>query len=203
MGPTQRELCPQIENEPAPCRESSGHESSESEKDLRWFAITVKHQHERRVEDALSFQNFEALAPVYRAQHRWSDRVKEIDLPLFAGYLFCRFAYLERARVLNTPGVRRIVGFRDAAAPVDDAEMASIQAMQRSGAPVRPWPYLKPGDRVRVERGPLRGLSGTLIREKDLFRLVIGVELLQRSIAAEVSPDMISPAPPMAMGAAS
>jgi hypothetical protein len=46
---------------------------------------------------------------------------------------------------------------------------------------------------VRVERGPLRGLTGTLIREKDVFRLVIGIELLQRSIAAEVAPDMVVP----------
>jgi transcription antitermination factor NusG len=180
MGLTRRELCPPIEN-------------VERTHALQWFAVTVKHQHERRVEGALAFQNLEALAPVYRAQNRWSDRVKAIDLPLFSGYVFCRFAYGERVRVLNTPGVRRIVGFGNAVAPVEDAEIASLQAIGRSGAPVRPWPYLKPGDRVRVERGPLRGLSGTLIREKDVFRLVIGVELLQRSIAAEVAPDMISP----------
>jgi len=161
--------------------------------DFRWFAVTVKHQHERSVESALAYQNFEALAPLYRAHNRWSDRVKSLDLPLFAGYVFCRFPYRDKVRVLNTPGVRQIVGFGSAPAPVDDAEIACIQAMQRSGVPVRPWPYLKPGDRVRVERGPLRGLTGTLIREKDTCRLVIGVDLLQRSIAAELDPSMIVP----------
>jgi transcription antitermination factor NusG len=168
-------------------------EHPESAPDFRWFAVSVKHQHERSVEGALAYQNFEALAPLYRVHNRWSDRVKQLDLPLFAGYVFCRFPYRDKVRVLNTPGVRQIVGFGAAPAPVDDAEIACIQAMQRSGVPVRPWPFLKPGDRVRVERGPLRGLTGTLIREKDTCRLVIGVDLLQRSIAAELDPSMIVP----------
>ena len=58
---------------------------------------------------------------------------------------------------------------------------------------VSPWPYLKPGDRVRVERGPLHGLEGTLLRGNDGFRLVIGIEFLQRSIAAELAAEMITP----------
>jgi transcription antitermination factor NusG len=159
----------------------------------RWYALTVKHQHERTVQSALQSKRMTTLVPLYRSRQQWSDRSKEIDVPLFAGYIFCRFPYDERVRVLTTPGVRRIVGFGDSPTPVDDAEITAIETMMQSNTPIRPWPHLKPGDRVRVERGPLRGLIGTLIREKDVFRLVIGVELLQRSIAAEVSPDMIAP----------
>jgi transcription antitermination factor NusG len=176
MGPTQRELCPNASDSPA-----------------RWFALTVKHQHERSAKAALESKHLGALVPLYRTRQQWSDRIQEIDLPLFAGYVLCRFPYADRARVLNTPGVRRIVGFGATPTPVDDAEIAAIESMMHAGSPIRPWPYLKPGDPVRVERGPLRGLTGTLIREKDVFRLVIGLELLQRSIAAEVSPDMIVP----------
>jgi transcription antitermination factor NusG len=160
----------------------------------RWYALTVKHQHERTVQSALQSKQLTTLVPLYRARQQWSDRTKEIDVPLFSGYIFCRFPYDERVRVLTTPGVRRIVGFGDSPTPVDDAEITAIERMMQSTTPIRPWPHLKPGDRVRVERGPLRGLIGTLIRERDVFRLVIGVELLQRSIAAEVSPDMIVPA---------
>ena len=72
-----------------------------------WYALTVKHQHEVAARSALEFKGFEALAPTYRARRRWSDRVKEIDLPLFAGYVFCKFPYGERAQVLDTPGVAR------------------------------------------------------------------------------------------------
>lgn len=177
MGLTLRELCLRVPDEAT----------------SSWFALTVKHQHERAVRDALASKDLEALAPMYRTKRRWSDREKEIDLPLFGGYVFCRFPYEERVRVLTTPGVRRIVQFGEAPSPLAESEIEAIETMVKSNAPIRPWPHLKPGDRVRVERGPLRGLTGTLIRERDVFRLVIGVDLLQRSIAAEVSPDSVTP----------
>lgn len=172
MGLTQRELCP----DGAP-----------------WFALAVKHQHERRTQTALASKSIPTLLPLYKARSHWSDRVKEIELPLFAGYVFCRFTRAQRTSILATPGVRSIVGFGGVPAPIEAAEIEAIEAMLGSGAPVSPWPYLKPGDRVRVERGPLRGLEGTLLREKDGLRLVIGIELLQRSIAAELEATMIAP----------
>jgi len=166
----------------------------------RWYALTVRHQHERQTAAALEYKNLETLVPVYRARRRWSDRMKELDLPLFAGYVFCRFLHQERVRVLNTPGVAKIVGFGETPAPVEDWEIADIRVVMQSKLPVCPWPYLKPGDRVRVERGPLRGVEGTLLREKTNssketagLRLVIGVEMLQRSIAVELEPDMVVP----------
>ena len=217
MGLTQRELCPDADisrgalspavlpvtssTNALSLADRSGEiavkqadvDQAEETGKLCWFALGVKHQHERTVERALTGQKWHALAPVYRAKRTWSDRVKEVELPLFAGYVFCRFDYRERVRILNTPGVRRIVGFGSAAVPVEDAEIEAIERMDRSGAAVRPWPYLKPGDRVRVERGPLRGLTGTLIRERDVSRLVIGVEMLQRSVAVEMDPSMVTP----------
>jgi transcription antitermination factor NusG len=158
-----------------------------------WYALTVKHQHEQAVRSALAFKGFEALAPSYRARRPWSDRVKEVDLPLFAGYVFCRFPFNERVKVLNTPGVARVVSFGGAATEIPEGEIAAIQTVMVSKLRVRPWPYLKPGDRVHIERGPLRGVEGTLLREKESLQLVIGVELLQRSISVELDPEMVAP----------
>ena len=160
---------------------------------LHWFALTVRHQHERHVERLLRFQGWETLVPVYKARRAWSDRTKDLEVPLFAGYVFCRFGALEKARVATTPGVAKIVGFGAGPVPLEDREIAEIRRVMESGLALRPWPFLKAGDRVRVERGPLRGLEGTLLRERDSLSLVVGVELLQRSIAVELDPDMISP----------
>ena len=159
-----------------------------------WYALSVKHQHERAVRLALEFNGFEALAPTYRARRRWSDRVKEVDLPLFSGYVFCRFAVAERVRVMDAPGVAKVVEFGGTPAEVSEAEVAAIRAVMDSRLPVRPWPYLKLGDRVRVEHGPLRGLEGTLLREvvRERWQLVIGVEMLQRSLAVELEPEMVA-----------
>jgi len=159
----------------------------------RWYALSVKHQHERRAEIALGSKGFEALAPTYRARRQWSDRSKNLDLPLFSGYVFCRFDFAERISVLDTPGVARIVAFGNGPAPVADQEIAAIKVAMASGLVVRPWPHLKPGDRVRIEDGPLRGVEGILLKEKESLRLVLGVELLQRSIAVELEPESIVP----------
>jgi transcription antitermination factor NusG len=159
----------------------------------RWYVLSVKHQHERRAERALGWKGFEALAPTYRARRTWSVRSKNLDLPLFSGYVFCRFDFAERIPVLDTPGIARIVGFGNGPAPVADEEIAAIKMVVASRLPVRPWPHLKPGDRVRIEDGPLRGVEGTLLKEKDSLRLVLGVELLQRSIAVELEPESIVP----------
>jgi transcriptional antiterminator RfaH len=159
----------------------------------KWYALTVRYQHEQRTEKALQSKGLETLVPVYRSQRQWSDRVKDVELPLFAGYVLCRFALRERVPVLDTPGVAKIVGFGGTAVALEDCEIADIQRLLASKLALAPWPYLKAGDRVRVERGVMRGLEGTLLRTKDALRLVIGVQLLQRSIAVELDRDAVVP----------
>jgi transcription antitermination factor NusG len=149
----------------------------------------------------LRSQGWETLVPTYRSHRQWSDRVKEIDLPLFGGYVFCRFGLQDRMRIEDTPGVAQIVKFNGLAAALEDREIAEIQAMVGSGAKLSPWPYLRAGDRVQVVRGPLRGLEGTLLRDGGEARLVVSVEMLQRSIAAEVDPAMVVPLRALGRGA--
>jgi transcription antitermination factor NusG len=165
------------------------HTSSEH----KWYALTVPYQHERQTEKALQSKGLDTLVPLYRSRRQWSDRVKDVELPLFAGYVLCQFDLTDRIQVLDTPGVAKIVGFGGGPATLEDSEIAAIQRLLASKLPLVPWPYLNPGDRVRVDKGPMRGLEGTLLRTKDGLRLVIGVELLQRSIAVEVDRESVVP----------
>jgi transcription antitermination factor NusG len=159
----------------------------------KWYALTVPYQHERQTEKALQSKGLDTLVPLYRSRRQWSDRMKDVDLPLFAGYVMCQFDLTDRIQVLDTPGVAKIVGFGGGPATLEDSEIAAIQRLLASKLPLAPWPYLNPGDRVRVDKGPMRGLEGTLLRTKDGLRLVIGVELLQRSIAVEVDREAVCP----------
>jgi transcription antitermination factor NusG len=162
--------------------------------------LTVRHRHERQTERVLRLQGWETLVPMYRSRRQWSDRVKEIEMPLFSGYVFCRFLLHDRVHVEDTPGVLQVVKFNGLAAPLNDREIEDIRAMVGAGARLSPWPFLRAGDRVRVERGPLRGLEGTLLRDGGEARLVVSVELLQRSIAAEVDPETVVPLKALAQG---
>jgi len=143
----------------------------------------------------LCHKSYEILLPLYECRRRWSDRIKELELPLFPGYVFCRFNPLDRLPILVTPGVIRVVGIGKVPMPVDDAEMAAIQTALQSGLPRQPWPFLQIGQRVRVECGPLCGLEGILVDFKGRHRLVLSVTLLQRSVAVEVDGAWVIPIP--------
>lgn len=159
-----------------------------------WFALTVKPRHEKSVAAGLARLGFEAYLPLYPAKRRWSDRVKIVSLCLFPGYLFCRFGYDRCLQVLNQPGVSSVVGFGSSPVPVPEEQIAAIRRLLASGSSVLPWPFLKLGQRVRIRAGALAGIGGILAKEKDIWRVVVNVELLQRSVAVEIDRDLIEPA---------
>jgi transcription antitermination factor NusG len=161
---------------------------------LRWFAVTVKPQHERATAEQLQAKALEAYVPLYRDRRRWSDRVKTIEVPLFLRYVFCRFDCEDRARVLKTPGVLSIVSFDGKPCPVSDEEIHAVKTMVDSGMPVTVWPYVRAGQRVRIREGSMSGLEGILVREKAGYRIVVNVELLNRGVAVEIERDLVEPA---------
>jgi len=162
-----------------------------SPSDRSWYALTVQPKHEKSVDEYLGQRGLEALCPRYRARRSWSDRVKVVDVPLFSGYVFCRFSFEQRIVALSTPGVRSVVSFGSAPMPIPGEEITALQSIGTSGLPARPWPYLRLGQRVRVIRGCLNGIEGIMVREKDLFRIVVSVDMLMRSVAVEVDRDDI------------
>jgi transcription antitermination factor NusG len=153
---------------------------------LPWFALQVRARYEQGVADHLDGKGYELFLPLYKCRKRWSDRIKEVEAPLFPGYLFCRLNPQDRLPILKTPGVIQVVGSNRTPTAVDEHEIEAIQAMVASGIPNQPWPFLAAGDRVRIESGPLSGLEGILIEFKGNHRLVLSVTLLQRSVAVEI-----------------
>jgi transcription antitermination factor NusG len=158
-----------------------------------WYALRVEPNHEKVAGEALKCRGYEIYVPVYRSRRRWSDRIKEIDKPLFPGYIFCRFARLHRAPVLATPGVRGVISFNGRPEPVSESEIATIQRVVRSGLNLEPWPYLNIGDRVRLTDGPLAGIEGILLKIREDQRLIISATLLQRSLAVEIDGRWVRP----------
>jgi transcription antitermination factor NusG len=151
-----------------------------------WFAVQVRTQREEGVAEYLTGKAYEWFLPTYKRRRHWSDRVREVQVPLFPGYLFCRFDPQDRLPILKTPGVIQIVGYNRVPVPVDEQEISAIQKLVASGLPNQPWPFLAVGDKVKIESGPLRGLEGILASVKGNHRLVLSVTLLQRSVAVEI-----------------
>jgi transcription antitermination factor NusG len=158
-----------------------------------WFAIRVKSNFEKRVALSLSSKGLDTFLPEYRTQRRWSDRFKTIDCPLFPGYVFCRIDLNHRMPILSTPGFLCIVSSGAKPAPIDEIEIAGIQEVVGSGLSAQPWPTLLVGQRIRLVRGPLSGLEGTLLEVGRNKRIYVGVTLLRRGLSVEVNSDWILP----------
>lgn len=151
-----------------------------------WFALQVRTRHESGVARFLEGKGYDSFLPQYTCRKRWSDRIKEVESPLFPGYVFCRFDPQDRLPILKTPGVIQVVGYNRLPVPIENSEIQAIQALVTSGLPHRPWPFLALGERVRIETGPLKGYEGLLVDFKGNHRLVLSVGLLHRSVAVEI-----------------
>jgi transcription antitermination factor NusG len=155
--------------------------------DQRWYALRIQSRQRIVASTTLRGKGYEEFLPLYRSRRQWSDREKELELPLFPGYLFCRFDVSHPLLpILTTPGVINIVGAGKIPVPVDDDEIESIRAILRTGLAAQPWPSLKVGSWVYIERGPLVGVEGIIINTDKVHRLVVSVSLLQRSVAVEI-----------------
>lgn len=158
-----------------------------------WYAVHVRPRFESQMSTVLRSKGYEEFLPTYRCRHRWSDRAKELDLPLFPGYLFSRFDVRERLPILKSPGVIAIVGSGKTPIPISDEEIEAIRAIVRSGLPVEPWTHLTVGSKVLIEAGPLAGLEGIVVNVDKRFRLVVSVPLLQRSVGVEIERSWVRP----------
>ena len=150
-----------------------------------WYAAYTKPRHEKNVAAQLGMREVQTYLPLYRAIHNWNGRKAEVDLPLFPSYVFVKVSPTERVRVLEQPGVVRLVGSNGRAVPLPDDEIERLRS-SLAFCKAEPYPFMVPGEKVRIRTGPMAGLEGKILRRKSNFRLVVSLELIQRSIVLEL-----------------
>lgn len=153
---------------------------------LAWYGARVRNRSELVVASSLSAKEVECFVPCWPQLRAYSDRVRNVAVAAFPGYIFCKIDSTRRTRVLNTPGVQTLVGTRHAPEPIEDETIFSLQKAFSRAERVAQVPYLRCGDRVRVLDGPMAGAIGHLVRVRNEQRLVISLHLLQRSVEVEV-----------------
>lgn len=161
-----------------------------------WFALRVTPRHDKSVALMLRNNGFEECLPLYRSRRKWADRFKTVDLPLFPGYVFCKFNPCSLVPILNTPGVIDIVRAGRTLLTVEEREIENLKALAGSGVQSEPWPYLEVGQKVRIQSGPLYGLEGLLVEVRRAPRLVLSVALLQRSVLVVIDREWVTPCTP-------
>ena len=161
--------------------------------EVHWYAAYTCAQHEKRVAAELRARELEHFLPLYSSMRRWKDRRVTLDMPLFPGYVFVRLALRDRLRVVQIPSVVRLVGFNGSPAALPDEEMEILREGLCQSLHVEPHPFLTVGRRVRITGGPFAGLEGVLRRKKNSLRVVVSLELIQRSVVVDVDTVDVGP----------
>jgi transcription antitermination factor NusG len=151
-----------------------------------WYAAYTCAKHEKRVAAELVAREVQHFLPLYSSVRRWKDRRVQLDLALFPGYVFVRLALRDRLQVLQIPSVVRLVGFGGLPTALPDVEMEILREGLCQGSRAEPHPFLTIGRRVRITAGPFAGLEGVLKHKKSNLRVVVSLELIQRSVAVDV-----------------
>jgi transcriptional antiterminator NusG len=164
----------------------------------KWRALWTRSHSEQLVHDQLAAKGFRPFLPKMQVWSRRGGVQHVIDVPMFPGYLFLnhemdKSAYL---KVCQARGLVRVLGERwDCLAEIPDRQIDAIRTVTAAGERVLPHAYLTAGRRVRILRGPLKGVEGSLVQtHATRGLLVLSIELLQRSVSVSVDCTNVEPA---------
>jgi transcription antitermination factor NusG len=157
-----------------------------------WWVAHARSRQEKVLARHLRAHDVACYLPQREHRSTSGGKVRTAHLPLFPGYVFFRGAGAERLAAYGSGVVVRLLEVPDQTGI--ERELAALWRLQASGAPLVPWQYLGPGDEVEIVDGPLRGWTGTVLREKSSLRLVVSVTFLRQSVAAEVDREIVVPA---------
>lgn len=158
-----------------------------------WWAVYTKHQHEKRIADLMSKREIEVFLPLYESVRHWGDRDVKLSLPLFPSYVFVREQPELHLTILSTPGVHMIVSSGPKYAVISAWEIRNLQKALQADRHIERHPFVRVGERVRITRGVLEGVEGILLRQKNLYRVVLAVDMLAQAAAVEVNAWEIGP----------
>ena len=158
-----------------------------------WYVVYTSANHEKRVAEQLRLRDVEHFLPLYASLRHWKDRRVTLQMPLFPGYVFVRFALRNRFQVLQIPGIVHLVSFGGQPVPLPEGDLHAIQNCLNHGNRVEPYPYLQAGRSAIVKSGPLRGLEGIILRMKNRTCFILSFDLMMRSVAVEIDGADLAP----------
>jgi transcription antitermination factor NusG len=150
-----------------------------------WFAIRTRARHEKTVAKQFETSRVESFLPLCTEMRSWSDRRKEVDLPLFPGYVFVRFSNTSHMRLLvfQARGVVGFVGPNNRATAIPAKQIEALRSLVDARVDLRPHPYLNVGQKIRIQNGALQGMEGVLVRVASDESLIVSVDLIHKSVA--------------------
>ena len=150
----------------------------------QWHVLRVRQRFERIVALRLRERAIEGYVPLRQIGRKANGM--SIELPLFPGYAFCKYAEVPVSSFYDIPGVLCMVQGTDGINIIPEQQITDLRRILASGLDVQAWPFTLQGGTVTVEDGPLSGVTGILKHRTDKRFLVLSVQLIRWSIAVKI-----------------
>ena len=165
----------------------------------QWFVVWSESRAEKKVEKRLAALGLSPWLPIVKERHRWSDRWRVVECPLFPGYLFARAANADWHRILRTPGVLTVITEGGKPALLTDRFVTTLRdAVGHEGVELEALTEsvdYRSGDEVIVQEGALRGVRGIVRERRSGRQLVIWVAEIGRGVAFTIGSALVTAVP--------
>ena len=154
----------------------------------KWYALHTRSRFEQKVYDQLCLKSLETFLPRIEVWSRRKDRRKKILVPMIPGYVFVRsqLEAEEYYHIIKTVGVVRMLALKGKPLPANDDEISSLMILDGTDRTVQNRSYMTKGNKVMLMEGPLKGLIGIYLRHKAKNKVIVSLDLLQRSLEVEI-----------------
>ena len=154
-----------------------------------WYVVYTYPKKEQKIYTDLIRQKVTTYLPLHKVVRRWSDRLKELTVPLFPNYIFVQICDNQRVNVLRVAGVSRFIAFDGRPTIISDEEIEMIRRLEN--APVEVEPRLINGDRVQIMQGPFAGLEGVLFKKQGKERFGLRLDGLRQVLSIDICESLL------------
>lgn len=152
-----------------------------------WYAIYTRSRAEKKVASWMYDNGYTVYLPLVKTLRQWSDRKKKVEVPLISSYVFVQVSEKEYYSILNAPGVVAYVTFEGKAAPIRDSQMQVMRQAVEGNLPIEVNnEQLKPGQRVKVISGPMKGAEGEYLETVHKNNFIINLSHIGFSLKVEI-----------------
>lgn len=152
-----------------------------------WYVIQTRSRFEKKCTTFLHRNGISVYLPLQKKMSVWSDRIKEVETPLFPGYLFVQFSESERYRILNTPGIVRFVSFGGQYATINCKQINAIQKAITSDLELDVVDIVfEPGQEVLITSGPFKDNYARLVRHNGKGKLLLTIDSIGKGVLLEI-----------------
>lgn len=161
--------------------------------ELQWVAVYTKSRTEKKVLEKFVKAGYVCYLPMHRELHKWSDRNKWVEVPLFKSYVFVKITDTDVSNIRNIDEVVAIISFGGKIAIVPDSEINAIKRIlaEENEFVVKSQSSLRKNSHVRVIGGPFKDMEGVLLNNCKDGNFSVQIEALSASIVMTIDRQLL------------